>query len=57
MIEVQIEEHVSKAKSLGVEFERMARTGSVSPDLWMTTATGAPVGPAALLRATDAALH
>jgi hypothetical protein len=34
----------------------MARIGSVTPDLWMKTATGAPVGPEALLRATEKAL-
>ena len=42
--------------TLGAEFERMARIGAVTPDLWMRKATGAPVGPQALLRATEAAL-
>ncbi len=56
MIEAQIEEHLQKAASLGVEFERMARSGAVSPDLWMKTATGAPVSAAPLLRAAEAAL-
>ena len=46
----------STMASVGVEFERMARFGSVTPDLWMVNATGAPVGPEPLLRATEAAL-
>jgi len=54
--EAQVEEHFAKSKSLGAEFERMARIGAVSPDVWMTSATGAPVGPGPLLRATEAAL-
>jgi hypothetical protein len=52
----QIEEHLTKKGPLGVEFERMARTGSITPDEWMKAATGAPVGAAALLRATEDAL-
>ena len=44
-------------ESLGVEFERMCRTGNVTPDMWMKTATGDPVGPQALLRATQRALE
>ena len=34
----------------------MARIGNVAPDIWMKQATGAPVGPAALLEATEKAL-
>ena len=68
MIAFQIEEQMEKAekggsgattgeaKSLGSEFERMATIGSVVPDLWMKQATGAPVGPEALLTATQKAL-
>jgi hypothetical protein len=56
LIAFQIEEHVKKAGSLGAEFERMAKTGSISPDLWMKNATGSPVGPEALLEATQRAL-
>ncbi len=52
----QIEEQVEKAGAVGPEFERMARTGNVAPDLWMKQATGAPVGPEALLAATRRAL-
>ena len=56
LIAFQIEEHVKKAGPLGPEFERMALSGSVVPDLWMKKATGAPVGPEALLTATSKAL-
>jgi hypothetical protein len=56
MIEAQLEEHLDKQAALGVEFDRMARTGSVSPDLWMKTATGAPVSAGPLLRAAERAI-
>ncbi|HYJ47751.1 MAG TPA: hypothetical protein VEV81_14135, partial [Pyrinomonadaceae bacterium] len=56
MIAFQIEEQMEKAGQLGTEFERMAKEGSVIPDLWMKKATGAPVGPEALLTATGKAL-
>ena len=57
MISRQLEEHIAKSGDLGGEFERMCRTGRVSPDLWMTIATGAPVGPEALLEAAGRALE
>lgn len=57
MVQAQIERQVAEAKALGVEFERMARTGRVTPDLWMETATGDPVGPAVLLDSTAKALE
>lgn len=57
LIAHQIEEQIEKAGNVGTEFERMSRYGSVAPDLWMKNATGAPVGPAALLRATEKALE
>ncbi|HVO30566.1 MAG TPA: hypothetical protein VMV18_07515, partial [bacterium] len=44
------------ALHIGPEFERMAKEGNVAPDLWMINATGAPVGPDALLTATDDAI-
>jgi hypothetical protein len=53
----QIEEQMKKAGSLGSEFERMAKFGSVAPDLWMKNATGAPVGPESMLAATERALE
>ena len=56
MIAFQIEAQMHKAGSIGSEFERMTKTGSVIPDLWMKKATGAPVGPEALLNATKSAL-
>ncbi len=56
MIAFQIEEQVKKAGKIGPEFERMASYGSVAPDLWMIHATGKPVGPEALLQATQRAL-
>jgi hypothetical protein len=57
MIAFQIEEQMKKAGKIGPEFERMASYGSVAPDLWMTHATGKPVGPEALLQATERALE
>ena len=56
LIAFQIEEQMKKAGSVGPEFERMARMGRVTPDLWMENATGKPVGPEALLDATERAL-
>lgn len=56
MIAFQIERQMEKAGSIGTEFERITKTGSVAPDLWMKKATGAPVGPEALLAAAAEAL-
>src|SRR5919205_419319 len=56
MIAFQIEEQIEKAGRIGPEFERMATAGNIAPDLWMKRATGAPVGPDALLHATEKAL-
>jgi hypothetical protein len=56
LIAFQIEEQMNKAGSIGPEFERMAKMGRVTPDLWMENATGKPVGPEALLEATERAL-
>lgn len=56
LIAFQIEEQIEKTGNLGAEFERMARYGSLPPDQWMKHATGAPVGAAALLHATEKAL-
>jgi hypothetical protein len=56
MIAFQIEEQIEKTGNVGQEFERMAKFGSVAPDLWMKHATGQPVGPEALLKATERAL-
>lgn len=56
LIAVQIEAQVEKAGNVGSEFERMARFGDIAPDLWMTQATGFPVGAEALLEAAQKAL-
>ncbi|MDQ3280057.1 MAG: hypothetical protein M3Q69_01445 [Acidobacteriota bacterium] len=56
LIAFQIEEQIAKNGNLGAEFERMARYGSLPPDMWMKNATRAPVGAAALLHATERAL-
>jgi hypothetical protein len=57
LIAFQIKQQMEEAGTVGPEFVRMAVKGNVVPDLWMTTATGAPVGPEALLAATEAALE
>jgi hypothetical protein len=56
LIAHQIEEQMKKAGNIGQEFERMAKMGDVTPDLWMVNATGRPVGAEALLEATQHAL-
>jgi hypothetical protein len=56
MIAFQLEEHMKKAGKIGPEFERVARLGRLSPDLWMKHATGSPVGPESLLAAAEHAL-
>ena len=56
MIGFQVEEQMKKAGAIGPEFERVATMGDVTPDLWMEHATGNPVGPEALLEATQRAL-
>ncbi len=56
MIAFQVERQMEKAGAIGPEFERMAKLGDIAPDLWMTEATGAPVGPEALLAETQKAL-
>ncbi len=57
LIAFQIEEQMEKAGDVGKEFERMARYGSLPPDMWMKHATGAPVGASALLHAAERALN
>jgi hypothetical protein len=56
LISFQIEEYLRNTGVIGPEFERMAKMGRVTPDLWMKHATGQPVGPEALLAAADKAL-
>jgi hypothetical protein len=55
-IAFQIQERMDRAGAIGPEFERMASLGRIAPDLWMEQATGRPVGPEALLAATERAL-
>ena len=57
MIAFQVEQQMEKKGAIGPEFERVAKFGSVAPDLWMINATGAPVGPDALLSAAEKALN
>ena len=57
LIAFQIQQQMDRAGSVGPEFVRMATQGSILPDLWMEQATGAPVGPEALLAATEEALE
>jgi hypothetical protein len=52
----QVEASMQTAGGIGPEFERMAKLGRVTPDLWMIHATGKPVGPEALLTAAQKAL-
>lgn len=56
LIAFQIEQQMEKAGSVGPEFERMSKQGNLAPDIWMKNATGAPVGPEALIAATGRAL-
>jgi oligoendopeptidase F len=56
MIAFQIEEAMNKAGAIGPEFERMTKTGRLTPDQWMKIATGKPVGPDAILTAAARAL-
>jgi hypothetical protein len=56
MIAFQVEERMAREGRIGAEFERMARLGALTPDLWMMQATGAPVGPGTLIAAARDAL-
>ena len=56
LIAHQLGEQIKKAASIGSEIERVARIGRVTPDLWMTQATGSAVGATALLEAAERAL-
>src|SRR5215470_5010440 len=46
-----------RGPTLGAQFERVASFGRVTPDVWMVHATGSPVSPEPLLRATEAVLE
>jgi hypothetical protein len=57
LIAFQIKQQMERAGTVGPEFVRMSVQGNIAPDLWMTGATGAPVGAEALLASTEAALE
>ncbi len=57
LIAFQIRQQMEKAGEIGPEFARMALIGDLTPDLWMTRATGKPVSADALLAATREALE
>lgn len=56
LIAHQIGELMKKSGTIGPEFERTARLGRISPDLWMQQATGSDVGADALIHATENAI-
>jgi len=56
LISHQIDEQIKKGSSVGVEVERMVKSGNIAPDLWMKNATGFPLGSEAILNATERAL-
>src|SRR5204863_173347 len=45
LIAAQIEEQMKKAGAIGPEFERIAKMGDDTPDLWMENARGKATGP------------
>jgi hypothetical protein len=57
LIAFQIEEQMKESGAIGPEFERMAKMGRVTPDMWMIRATGKPVGAEELLTTTENALE
>jgi hypothetical protein len=57
LIANQVEERFEKSgRPLGEEFERVARYGNVTPDLWMKNATGEPLSARPLFRAAETVL-
>jgi hypothetical protein len=56
IIAFQIEQYL-KGKDLAKEMQRMCAVGSVSPELWMHTAVGAPISTKPLLEAARGALR
>jgi len=57
LIATQLQQHIKKTGKVGPEIERVAEIGRIAPDLWMERATGAAVGPEALLAAAQRALE
>lgn len=56
MIASQVEAKMDESGAIGPEFERVAKIGRVAPDVWMKQATGAPVGPEAMIAQAEKAL-
>jgi hypothetical protein len=57
LIAFQVEDYFrSSDKSFGEEFERVAKLGRLTPDLWMRRAVGAPLSAEPLVEAAGAAL-
>ena len=57
LIAFQIERFFETSpRPFGVEFERVAKLGQLTPDAWMRQAVGGPLSAAPLLAATEAAL-
>lgn len=57
LIAFQVEDYFrSGERSFGEEFERVAKLGRLTPDLWMRRAVGAPLSAEPLVAAADAAL-
>ena len=57
LIAFQVEQHFAKQEGpIGPEFERICRIGSLTPDVWMRQAVGAPLSAEPLLAATARAL-
>ncbi|HKY33122.1 MAG TPA: hypothetical protein VJV23_11345 [Candidatus Polarisedimenticolia bacterium] len=57
LIAFQIDHHFRKTGSLGEEFERVSKLGTLTPELWMRQAVGAPLSAEPLLEATARALE
>ncbi len=57
LISSQIEAQIQKSGNIGAELERIIKSGSIAPDLWMKNATGLPVSSEELLNSTKLALE
>lgn len=55
LIEFQIEQYI-KGKNLGIEFERMAKIGRLTPNKWMREATGSNLSPNPLINEAEKAI-
>lgn len=57
LIAFQVEDYFRQSdRSFGDEFERVAKLGRLTPDLWMRQAVGTPLSAAPLVAAAEAAL-